>query len=721
MNRYFFIIVVLVLFFSTNATFAQIDYDDRYGDLYENMTEEEIAKKQQEIDENTDTLGGNKKFKPKKPFASYLFPDSMAKKSKIFAWKFNTLTNRVKLVPVDTMLAGFNQDYFFQANNESVGSISLGNLGAPTAPLAYHERITDYKLSFLNPYKEYLYSPNNVIFYNSKVAFTQFTYLTSGQKDRAEEQFRLTHAQNISPSTGFNITYRNNRTRGMYENQQSINKNFSFALNHTGERYTAHLGYVFNSGDMRENGGVENIGDIRDTIIDIPQNILTKLKDAKTRFKGNGFYFTQSLAVPLSGLKRTSSLFDGLEEYMDSIPEVKMTSLDSIRMIRNDLSGGNNALTQRTMLFFGTSVEYDSYKKIYSDTKAESNDYYENWYIDPTQTQDSIRENNLNLRFFTQFQPYDSNGALSLISAGIGLENNNYYYFKPDDYITGRAKDSKSSMYVYGDLEGKWKEYLAWDASVKYFPVGYRNQDLTLNGNLILGAKIKKKPSTLHLGFTLDIQSPSYWLNDFYSNHFKWSNNFDKEVRTQVEAKFKVNAINLEIGFNQLLSTKTIYFNENALPVQYDGALSVSSLYIFKDFVIGGLHLQHKALLQVSSSNVVAPVPLLAADISYFYRFTVVKDALDMEVGINGSYNTEYYGYGYNPATSQFYNQRGMEVGNYPLMDVFASGKWKRLRFLVKFQNVNHELFGGRNYFDVADYPLNRRMLKFGISWSFYN
>lgn len=699
----------------TEVTYAQNNntLNDRYNKLYENMTEEERLKKQAEEDALIDTIGGKKKSKPKKPFASYLFPDSL-KSEKMFAWKYNPYTNGVERVKVDTLLSGFNQDYFFQAK-EGLGSIYLGNLGAATIPLEYSQRPRDFKLSFLDPYKEYLYTPSNVIFYNGKVPFSQFTYITSGQRDRAEEDFRLTHAQNISPSTGFNLTYRNNRTRGMYENQQSINKNFSFAFAHTGKRYTTHFGYVFNSGEMRENGGIKDIAEIRDTLIDLPQNILINLKDAKTRYKGNGFFFTQSLAIPLSKLKSdTDSLL------MDGQPPKAMTSLDSLKMMRKKQMEGSE-LSDRTTLFFGTSVEYDSYKKIYTDTKAESDEYYNNWYIDPASTRDSIRETNLNMRFFAQFQPYNSEGAISLIGGGLGIENNGYYYFKPGDYIAGGNKISKKNFYVYGDAEGKWREYIAWNASVKYFLAGYRSQDLSLGGNLAISAYIKQRPITLLLSASIDTQSPSYWVQDFYSNHFKWNNNFDKEVRTSLDAKLFMKSIRAEIGVNQILSTNTIYYNNAALPAQFSGALSVTSLYLKKDFVVGGFNMNHKILLQTSSNEDVAPVPLAAANIQYFFRFNVVKDVLEMETGFNGSYNTKYYGYGYNPAVSQFYNQREMEVGNYPMLDVFVTGKWKRLRFIIKFQNVNFELLGGRNYLEVAPYPLNRRMLKFGISWSFYN
>ncbi|MFQ8826786.1 MAG: putative porin [Alistipes sp.] len=59
--------------------------------------------------------------------------------------------------------------------------------------------------------------------------------------------------------------------------------------------------------------------------------------------------------------------------------------------------------------------------------------------------------------------------------------------------------------------------------------------------------------------------------------------------------------------------------------------------------------------------------------------------------------------------------------GNYPMIDVFAAAKWKRMRILIKMQHLNENMFGDRNYFTVLHYPQNPRMFKLGVSWSFYD
>ena len=80
-------------------------------------------------------------------------------------------------------------------------------------------------------------------------------------------------------------------------------------------------------------------------------------------------------------------------------------------------------------------------------------------------------------------------------------------------------------------------------------------------------------------------------------------------------------------------------------------------------------------------------------------------------------------GYSAPGAEIREYDEDGklLQVGGYPFIDLFAVAKWKRMRIFVKMQHLNDDLIGGRNYFSVAHYPLTKRFLKVGFSWSFYD
>lgn len=637
----------------------------------------------------------DKARRPRKPLESFYFDDS-TRARRIFAWTVSMDDNNITLRDMDTTIAEFQRDYPFM--RENVGSASLGNLGGASIPLNYFDRPQFRNFSFLQAWAPFLMSPDKILFYNARMPYTNISYQMSGQRSKEEQLFHAVISQNISPSTSFNLDYNADGMKGQYAQQKALDRYFSANVAHTGKRYAIHGGYIYNVGDIQENGGIQDMRDVTDTVMDMTDNIPVRLDgsaDASNYYKGNTFYWTQSYAIPL----RRQRVSDELT--LSKIPTI----------------------------FIGQSFEHTTFKKIYSDavkapTTPEETAYYSHFYINPDGTGDSIRQSMTDVKLFMQLQPYNRNGALGLVTAGIGNEHNNYYYYVPEAYremYGAGGKQSKNSVYVYGKLEGAVSRYMRWSADAKLHMIGYRSGDFDAGGHLSLSAYIKNKPLTLDASVRFRLREPDFWQQNYFSNHYVWSNSFSKEKSTLITAAFKVPDVGLELGGSYELTKDKVYYGLNVVPEQYGDVLSVMGLYLRKDFRIGGFHLNHRVLMQWSSDQTVAPVPLLSADISYFFGFDVVKKVLYMQIGVDGRYNTEYYAYAYDPAIGQFYTQNQVKLGNYPSMDAFVSAKWKRLRLLLKLQHWNCNLFGGNRYFEVVNYPQNRMMFKIGLSWSFYD
>lgn len=639
----------------------------------------------------------DKARRPKKPLESFYFDDS-TRARRIFSWKVSMDNNNIALQDMDTSIVNFQRDYPFM--QQGVGSASLGNLGGASIPLDYFQRPRFRNFSFVQAWASYLMTPERILFYNARMPYTNISYQMSGQRAKEEQLFHAVISQNISPSSSFNLDYNSDGMKGQYERQKALDRYFSANFAHTGKRYAIHGGYIYNVGDIQENGGIEDMRDITDTVMDMTDNIPVRLDasaDARNLYKGNTFYWTQSYGIPL----RRQRVSDDLT--LSKIPTV----------------------------FIGQSFQYTSFKKIYSDAltaptgaEDEKEPFYEHFYISPEGTRDSIRQSMMDVKFFMQLQPYNRNGALGLVTAGIGDEHNSYYYYVPDNYqgLYGKGgKQSKNSIYAYGKLEGAVSRYLQWSADAKLYMIGYRSGDFDLGGRLSLSAYIKDKPLTLDASVRFTLREPDFWQQNYFSNHYAWSNNFSKEKTTLIQAAFRVPDVGLELGGSYELTQDKVYYGPDVVPQQYGDMLSVMGLYLRKDFRLGGFHLNHRVLMQWSSDQTVAPVPLLSADLSYFFGFNVVKNVLYMQIGLDGRYNTEYYAYAYDPAIGQFYTQDRVKLGNYPSMDAFVSAKWKRLRLLLKLQHWNCNLFGGNRYFEVVDYPQNRMMFKIGLSWAFYD
>jgi hypothetical protein len=636
--------------------------------------------------------------KERKPLESYFFDDSLRSRT-IFSWRVVPGRNQIDTIPLDTMPNRFEVDYPYMVAD--AGAAYLGNLGGAARPLNWFRQPRMHDFSFLSAYDAYLTTPERARFFNTKRPFTNLTWDMSGQTRNAEEQLRVLHVQNISPSTGIALDYLNRGTRGMYQHQRGKDKNLSLVVAHTGKRYSVHGGYIYNMGELSENGGIRDMGDVRDTVLNPVSSINVNLSDARNDFKWNSFFVTQAYGIPLQ------------------------------RVTDADLS-----IADKSSIFIGHAFEYTAVHKQYTDTRAESRyelrdeagdptgeyfDFYENWYIDPSRTRDSISETKMDNKLFIQIQPWNREGIVGTLDGGIGFTTRKYHMFHPDDYLFVNRPVSRTDTYLYGNVQGKLRRYLDWGAGVDYHFAGYRAQDIRLEARLQMSAYIRRRPVTLTLHGFIDDRTPDFWTENYRSNHFVWQNDFSKETETRLEARLDIPSIGLEAGLYNSLTGDPIYYGPDALPVQHNGTVNVTGIYVQKNFRAGIFRFNHRALYQTSTDAAVAPVPEVSAYASWFVDFEAVHDVLRMQVGVDGWYNTEYHAPAYNPATMQFYNQQQMKLGNYPFLDAFVSAKWKRLRVLVKFQHVNENLVGTRTYFQVPNYPLNRRMFKLGFSWSYYD
>ncbi|MEE1167744.1 MAG: putative porin [Alistipes sp.] len=644
-----------------------------------------------------------KKRRPRRPLESYYFSDSVRA---LYNWKWflDRDYNRVRIEPLDTTLADWRIDYVFY--RKGVGDMALGGLGQSSQPMNWFDRRQDKDFTFGRSYDAYTARLDNVPFYNAKRPYTNAMYLESGQKRYREEHFELVHSQNIDPSTSANISYKARSTMGQYDWQRTKNHALSLGVAHTGKRYSIHAAFIYNYISARENGGAVGKWAIADTTFEMPSGVPMRLASSKAEntYRNIGGFIKQAIAIPLQRVT----------EYDFSLADIPA-------------------------VYIGHQIEYNRWTKSYSDVRAQyTNDrgdhdenggyistthyYYTDWFINPTTTRDSISESILSNKLFVQVQPWDRNGIVSTIDGGVGVDLHTYSYLRLEDYLAGRlTRDKRTSWYIYGSTGGMIKRYADWGVDVKYYPSGYRGGDLSVGANVTLRAFINERPLILSGRFRQELRTPGYWQQNLFSNHYAWFNSFGKESETRFDVNFSVPSIALEVGVWQGVLSNTIYYGSDSRPQQNNGTVSITSLYARKDFRIAGLHLDHRALVQITSNERVLPVPIFSAFLSYYYEFWLVRNVLRVQIGVDGRFNTSYYAPGYNPALSVFYNQREVKVGNYPYLDVFISAKWKRMRILLKLQHLNQNLFGNGEYFQTALYPLNPRMFKLGLSWSFYD
>ena len=173
--------------------------------------------------------------------------------------------------------------------------------------------------------------------------------------------------------------------------------------------------------------------------------------------------------------------------------------------------------------------------------------------------------------------------------------------------------------------------------------------------------------------------------------------------------------------FGYALLGNNIYYGTDGAIRQNTTPMSVMTAYLRKDFRLWKFHLDHRALFQLSSNPDVLPLPTFALNLRYYLQFDVVRDVMQMQIGADGRFTTEWYAPAYNPAVGVFHNQNQEKYGNCPDIDVFVNIQWKRACIFIKVENIGMGWPNDRaDYFSAHHYINTQRAIKMGIFWPFY-
>ena len=207
-------------------------------------------------------------------------------------------------------------------------------------------------------------------------------------------------------------------------------------------------------------------------------------------------------------------------------------------------------------------------------------------------------------------------------------------------------------------------------------------------------------------------------MRHFRSNHFVWNNDFGKtrSLRFGGELSIPWTRTRLNVGVENVQNY--LYFDQNAQASQYGGNVQVFSATLNQDFKFGVLHWDNRITYQTSSRQDVIPMPQLALNSNLYVMFKVAT--LFVQLGLDCDYFTKYKGVGFQPATMSFYNQRTVDIGNYPFVNAYINCKLSKTRFYVMMSHVNQGLTG-TNYFSMPHFPMNPRRFQLGLCVDFAN
>ena len=636
---------------------------------------------------------------------TYALPDSLYYK-RVVAWTRDPDFGKISAYVPDTTFNYHFHDYPFHRND--VNATWLGVAGSPVQYYNWFLRRSDEGVEFYDAQESWSFSHRTLPHYNTKVPYTELGYFGTlfSNRDKESDNLHIFTTQNITPALNFALSFDRFGGGGILESEETINKTSTVRLNYLGKRYTAHAGYIRNLVSRKENGGINDIKWIRDTTVEA-RDIKVNLSGARSKIVKNTFFLDQQLRIPFTFINK-------LKARRDTSYHFNADSLD------RDI----------TTAFIGHSSEFSTYMRQYSDaiTGSPGTDFYDLFRFGPV-SEDSLRVAKLDNKVYIRLQPWSSEGIVSKLDLGVGDYLKTYY----DSTTVRPTKHSENSVYIYAGAEGQLRSNAFWNAKAHYVLLGHDFADFDVEANAEFRfypfRRARKSPVSLSAHFDTELRRPTFYQQHINLNHFAWDNDFGKVSTTRLQGRVDIPYWKLSAEIGYALLGNTIYYDASGIIRQHAGAMSVLSANLRKEFVFGPLHLDNRALIQVSSNQKVVPVPAVALNLRYYFQFVVQRDeqkknVMVMQIGADAYCNTRWYSPAWNPNVGVFYNQDQRTYRNGPFFDIFVNVQWKRACVFIKYQNAG----GGwpmrsLDYFSADRYTITTSGmdgLKFGVYWPFY-
>jgi hypothetical protein len=548
-----------------------------------------------------------------------------------------------------------------------------------------------------------MHLPVNPVFTNTQVPFTEFVFTFAGPTDRSDQTFKIRHSQNVNRNLNIGLIYDIVYSLGQYNYQRTDDKTFTLYTSYTGEKYKLYLAGGINNLTSYENGGIVD----------------------KTQMST---FNTRDMEVNLGGLNKAKNLLRNRNILL-----VQKYSLNKRSEALSDtISGKSKTKGFKMNGTFSHIMTWEINRREYSDNYPKSG-FYDKIFFNGSITFDTLTARSFKNTIRFDFSTDESRKFR--LGGGVGIRNELFKYsqivrLNPLLFLSSSAwKESNSTWKesnnvlvgrLFNDIGNKFR----WIATGELFLTGYRAGDFDLEGKLAKTFEWKKGRASWDIfGGMTNIQ-PSVWYERWSSNHFEWRNNFLKELRINAGTEFLYPARKTDVKFNFAIIDNYTDFGPDTLPSQFTGGLSVAAFYLKKEVSAWKFHFSTDMLLQISSNKDVLDLPLITIRSEGFFEhnfhFKLTNGDLNTQIGVEVFYNTAYHGYAYMPAIGAYYRQDGSLTGNYPYLTAFFNVKLKRTRIFLMLDHFNSGL-SGYNYFMVPSYPMNIRMFRYGLAWTFYD
>ena len=387
------------------------------------------------------------------------------------------------------------------------------------------------------------------------------------------------------------------------------------------------------------------------------------------------------------------------------------------------------------------TLKFDNYRRIYQAYKTPT-DFYANTYtVDEPLTGDSIYDKTRHYRLKNTFALSLLEGFNKWAKAGLKafITSELRHFTLPS--ATGIDTYNEHNLSFGAQLSKKQGKTFHYDAIAETWLTGEDAGQLKIDGSADLNFKLFGDTLTLTASGFFYRLNPTFYYRHYHSRHAWWDNtNMSKILHSKIQGilNYQKTRTTLRVAVDEIknytyfASSHTITSGKrvnHAITVnQNSGAIHLLTASLSQDFTFGPLNWESVITYQNSSNKTVLPVPTLNLYSNVYLRFKIAH-VLRCDFGADVRYFTKYYAPDYVPSLGQYAVQTNtnttgsdsrVEIGNYPVVNVYANFHLKHTRFFIMISHLNAGT-GKKNYFYTPHYPLNQSILRFGLSWNFFN
>lgn len=565
---------------------------------------------------------------------------------------------------------------------------TLSNSGMANKNMSFSYPINLGFNTEVNSFSSYIMNGDNITFPIIYQPFTDITYMMG---DKKEQHLEVLFCREFLPRFFITLNYDLDFSPGAYKRSKMQNSFFNTNLRYytKDERYGISGYYYNNKIDIQENGGIKYDSIFINNLETDRSVIDVNLSNASNLIKVSGF---------------------AIDQYFNILSQnVEISEDSSYRKRKIDIGRINY------------HFEYQQNRSIYEDKQPLSS-FYKMYdpILDSTKTFDSIYFHNIkNVIYWNTlgYKKYDQDIPFYLT---FGLEHDYTYHSGYTDFITKERfnKNTYNSLSANAGIIINLFRSTRISGSGQLITNGYHAGDFFISGQWkqYIGTKNKNFGSIL-FDININRQSADWFEEYYYSNNFRWDNNYKPSQSLLLKASYELKSFN--IGIELTTINDYIYFNYDAKPSQHDGTINIWSLYSTFNLKLNRFEFIGFASLQSTDNDDIIHIPSFHGKIKLGYTLPIVKNISSVQPSIVINYFTEYYADAYMPALRTFYLQNEVKVGNYPYIDLCVTFKIKRANIFVQYTNM-YSLTNDNRYFTTPHYPMRDSRFCLGVNWRLY-